>query len=49
MPDKTPRFGTGALTRSSLAGKVALVTGAGQGIGMEARGRCVSGNLSLLR
>ena len=42
MPDKTPIIGTGTLTRSSLAGKVAVVTGAGQGIGLEvARALCL--------
>lgn len=36
MTNNTPIISTGTLTRSALAGKVAVVTGAGQGIGLEA-------------
>jgi len=36
MPTTPPIISTGTLTRSALAGKVAVVTGAGQGIGLEA-------------
>ena len=36
MPNKPLIISTGSLTRSSLAGKAAVVTGAGRGIGLEA-------------